>query len=374
MRLRSVDVVSGIRAGLLRLEPRLQHGVTFCRRSAARLTGRLARIDIVPALIAAADGIESGSRGVLRSTRHLWPRKGLGLTGALAWRAAAAMSGIGLTAVFITGLSAKDEDRLALASLAAAAANLPTQDIAAPRRSRPPATAEDWVAIAQPMAIFSLEAPDFRREPPLLEARRSPDDSRREDVLSFGNPAEPRPHLLLRLATGEGAATSTRSFMVALVHEAARRGLAVERGSTPAPIETRFGPLETADVVLGDGKESRGCIAFRTPPGEAGFALSGWWCAAPKPSDRRQLVCLVERLDLVGTGTEPELRNIFARSELKRHPDCTPPRLSASGRKASWLDADGNLPALRVKTASAEPARGAAEPRKPRTKPVRRER
>ncbi|CAH1667931.1 conserved hypothetical protein [Hyphomicrobiales bacterium] len=372
MRLRSVDVVSGIRAGLLRLEPRLQRGVSLCRRGATRLTGRLARIDIVPGLIAAADGIEAGSRRVLRSARHLWPRKGLGLTGALAWRGAAAISGIGLTAIFITGLSAKDEDRLALASLAAAAANLPAQDITAPRRSRPPATTEEWVAIAQPMAIFSLEAPDFRREPPLLEARRSPDDSRREDVLSFGSLAESRPHLLLRLATGEGAATGTRSFMVALVHEAARRGLAVERGSTPAPIETRFGPLETADVVLGDGKESRGCIAFRTQPGEAHFALSGWWCAAPKPSDRRQLVCLVERLDLVGTGAEPELRNIFARSELKRQPDCTPPRLSASGRKASWLDADGNLPALRMKTASAEPARIAAEPRKPRSKPVRR--
>lgn len=367
MRLRSVDVVLRVQAGLRRLRPWLLRGAAFSRSIATRL----ARIDIVPVLIACADRIEAGFRWSLRIARQLVPRRGLGLTGALAWRSAAALSSIGLTAALITGLSAKDEAPTQLASLALPATSSSAQT-ASPRRPRTAATAEDWITIPRPTAVFSLEASELGREAPALEARRSQDGSRREDLLSFGSFTEPKPHLLLRLATGDGAASGTRSFMVALVHDAAQRGFAVERSSAPAPTETRFGPLETADVVLGNGTESRACIAFRSPPGEAAFAMSGWWCAASKPSDRRQLACLIDRLDLASP-VDPKLRSIFARSELNREPACAPPRLSATGRKASWLDVDGSLPSLRMKTASAEPTRAVTEPGKRRSKPNRRQ-
>ena len=75
--------------------------------------------------------------------------------------------------------------------------------------------------------------------------------------------------------------------------------------------------------------------------------------------------------ELAHAGAEPELRAAFARSELRRQPGCATPRLSATGRKVSWLDADGTMPALRMKTAAAEPA---AEPRQRRAKKPRRER
>jgi len=364
LRLRSGDAVSRLQAGLQRLRPALLRGVAFFRRIAARL----ARIDIVPVLIACADRIEAVLRQSIRVARQLVPSRGLGLTGALAWRSAAALSGIGLTAALITGLSAKDEAPTQLASLALPAADPSAQAGASPRRPRTPATAEDWVVIPRPVTMFSLEASELGREAPTLEARRSQDGSRREDLLSFGSFTEPKAHLILRLATGDGAAVGTRSFMVALVHEAAQRGLAVERSSTSAPTETRFGPLETADVVLSEGTQSRACIAFRSPPGEATFAMSGWWCAGSKPSDRRQLACLLDRLDLASP-VEPELRGVFARSELNREPACAPPRLSATGRKASWLDVDGSLPSLKMKTASAEPTRAVTEPGKRRAKP-----
>jgi hypothetical protein len=191
--------------------------------------------------------------------------------------------------------------------------------------------------------------------------------------LSFGDFAEAKPHLHLRLSTGEDAAPVSGSFTVALVHDAALRGLAIERSSTPAAIETRFGAVETADVVLGDGAESRSCVAFRMPQGDARFAMSGWWCAAPGPSDRRQLTCIIDRLDLANAGADEALRTAFARSELRRQAGCAPPRLAASGRKASWLDGDGSLPTLRMKTAGAEPARIASETRKRRAKPARRQ-
>lgn len=338
---------------------------TLSRKAWAWLTA----VDLVPFLITSADRIEAGLRAASHIGRRLMPRGGFGLPGALAWRIAAALGGICLTAALVTSLSANGEGQSQLASLASPVAAATTQSAALGRKPLV-ASEADWIAISRPISIFNLEAPELGREVPALEARRSQDGARREDLLSFGAFGGSGPHLSLRLRTGDGLAASP-SFTVALVHTAALRSLAVERGSTPAVIETRFGPLETADIVLGNGSESRACLAFRTVGPDAPFAMSGWWCAGAKPSDRKQLTCLIDRLDLANAGAEPELRAAFARSELQRQPGCATPRLSATGRKVSWLDADGTMPTLRTKTTTTEPA---TEPRPRRTKKPRRER
>ncbi|RYE31122.1 MAG: hypothetical protein EOP23_17020 [Hyphomicrobiales bacterium] len=321
----------------------------------------VAKIDLVPLLITGTDRIEAGLRIAGRAGRRLLPRGGLGLPGALAWRIAAALGGIGLTAALVASLSGNGEGRSQLASLASPVAAATPQSAVTGRKPLLGATEADWIAINRPIAIFNLEAPELGRTPPIIEARRSQDGLQREDLLSFGDFAGSTPHLSLHLRTGDGIAANSPSFTVALVHAAALRSLAVERGSAPAVIETRFGALETADIVLGDGTESRACLAFRTVGPDAPFAISGWWCAGAKPSDRKQLSCLIDRLDLANAGAEPELRAAFARSELQRQPGCATSRLSATGRKVSWLDANGTMPALRVKTATAEPTKPPAE-------------
>lgn len=367
MRLRSNELMSRLRPLLLQLQRGLLRASTLCRSA----WKRAAAIDLVPSLITSADRIEAAFGAACRIGRRLMPRGGFGLPGALAWRVAAALVGVSLTAALVTGLSGNGEGRTQLASLASPVAAATTQTMAAGRRPLLGTSEADWIAITRPIAIFNLEAPELGREAPAIEARRSRDGGQREDLLSFGSFAGSAPHLSLRLKTGDGIAAGTGSFTVALVHAAALRSLAVERGGTPAAIETRFGPLETADIVLGDGNESRACLAFRTVGSEAPFAMSGWWCAGAKPSDRKQLTCLIDRLDLANAGAEPELRAAFARSELRRQPGCATPRLSATGRKVSWLDADGTMPALRMKTAAAEPA---TEPRPRRAKKPRRDR
>ena len=352
------------------LSRQLRHGLSVAGVKLRDAWAGFRRIDLVPALITGVDRLESGFRAASRTLRRLVPRRGLGLPGALAWRVAAALGGISLTAALVTALSGNGEGQSQLASLASPVAAATTQT-AVNRKPLLAATEADWVAITRPIAIFHLEAPELGREAPAIEARRSRDGGQREDLLSFGTFAGSAPHLSLRLQTGDGIAAHSGSFTVALVHVAALRSLAVERGSTPALIETRFGPLETADIVLGDGSESRACLAFRTVGPDAPFAMSGWWCAGAKPSDRKQLTCLIDRLDLANAGAEPELRAAFARSELQRQPGCATPRLAATGRKVSWLDADGTMPALRMKTATAEPT---PEPRPRRMKKPRRER
>lgn len=348
----------------------LRQGLSFAGAWCRVISARAAAIDLVPALITCVDRIESGFRTVSRILRRLLPRRGLGLPGALAWRIAAALGGISLTAALVTALSANGEGQPQLASLASPVAAATTQ-ATVNRKPLLAATEADWVAITRPIAIFNLEAPELGRTAPAVEARRSQDGGRREDMLSFGDFAGSAPHLSLRLRTGDGVTASVSSFTVALVHAAALRSLAVERSSAPATIETRFGALETADIVLGDGSESRNCLAFRTVGSDAPFTMNGWWCAGARPSDRKQLTCLIDRLDLANAGADPELRAAFARSELQRQPGCANPHLSATGRKVSWLDANGTLPALRMKTATAEPR---PEPRPRRAKKLRRER
>ena len=342
-----------LRAGVARLAP----AASGAWRIGLAALSRARRIDMVSALIAAADAIETAAGRIWWVLRWLAPSQGLGLTGALLWRSAAALAGLGVAATLVTGLSARDDSapgagalaRSELRSLAEAA-------------ERPAPTLLSWTPVSRPIAMFNLDAPELGRAPPSLAARSS--GSAREDLLSYGSLAEAKPYLLLALRTGSLDAAPARPFTVSLAREAAELALSVTRSSAPVPVETRFGLLETADVELGDGEASRSCIAFRSTGGMAGFAMRGWWCAAGKPSDRRQLTCLVERLDLVNAAGDQQLRAAFAASELRRTESCGRAHLAASGRKASWLDAESAAPALKVQKAEPEPAKALPRPRK----------
>jgi hypothetical protein len=322
------------------------------------LQARLAKVDIAAALIRFADRIEIGFgylwRGLagLRHLRVLLRAPGLRLGGGLIWRGIAAATGVGLTVALVTTLSAEPE--VTIANLAPA----PAQEARAVRdvRQEPRQSAggrESWIPITKPIPMFGLESPELDRASASLESRRSQDGSQREDVLGFGGFAEPKAHLLLRLSVEHGRADLSQPFVIALVREAAARAMSVQRSGLPTAIQTRFGPVETADATLTDGDVARSCIAFRMDTGALPLSMSGWWCGGDgKPADRQQLVCLIDRIDLINAGDDRALRSAFARTELNRQPACVPPRLAASGRKVSWLDADGAPPALRTKSAA----------------------
>ncbi len=332
----------------------------------AALIARLARIDVTAAAIRGADRIEAMGRAVGRAASWLHRvlrLPAVRLTTGLVWRGVAAATGIGAAAALVTGLSSQSEATSAAYSTLSETPPRPAGEAGTAQRTVS-AGPESWVAIARPMPIFGLESPELERQPLVLEARRSADGRQREDLLSFGGFDETKPHLTLRLAVRHEREELSRPFIVALVRAAAARGLSVQRSSLPAAVETRFGPVEAADVTLSDGPVGRACIAFRMEAGTVPLALSGWWCGGEgKPADRRQLVCLIDRIDLLNAGEDPALRGAFARSELNRQPGCAPPRLSASGRKVSWLDADAPTPALRTKTAS-PPSGGTRRPEK----------
>ncbi|KPF67372.1 hypothetical protein IP69_13590 [Bosea sp. AAP35] len=350
--------MSGHIASRLRDRVRLSWPVLRDARSGlGHVWARLKAVDFAAVLIRLADGIEVGFgylwRGLsgLRHLRLLLRVRALRLTGGLVWRSVAAATGIGLAATLVTTLSSGSEVTIASLTLPPEPDARPVRDVRQePRPSL--GSRENWVTITKPIPIFGLESPELDRGSATLEARRSQDGAQREDVLRFAAFTEPKPHLLLRLSVEHDRDELSRPFIIALVREAAARALSVQRSSLPAAIQTRFGPVETADATLSDGQTTRACIAFRMEAGALPLSMSGWWCGGDKPADRQQLVCLIDRIDLLNAGDDRALRTAFARTELNRQPACAPPRLSASGRKVFWLDADGATPALRTKSAA----------------------
>jgi hypothetical protein len=331
-----------------RLQPRLQDLANAAP----------SRFDLAARLVDVADAAETGLARIMRPVRRALRSGAIGLTGGLVWRGLAALTGVSLTAVLVAGLSSGSSDP-ALASLAS-----PAEASAAPlirdvRLQALPIAAgqEGWVMIGRPIALFGLESPELDKRS-TYEARRSQDSQRREDVLSFGEFADSKSFLSLKFQVNRDAqvqkalAGLAQPFVITLVRESAARGLSVGRSGAATMIETKFGTVETADIGLSDGAAGRACIAFRHLDASAHLSFSGWWCGSEaRPADRAQLICLIDRIDLLSAGDDPELRASFARTELNRRQGCSVPRLAATGRKGSWLDADGKAPALRPTSA-----------------------
>lgn len=322
------------------------------------------RFDLAARLVDLADAVEAGVARIMRPMRRVFLSGAIGLTGGLVWRGLAALAGVGLTAVLVAGLSSGSSEP-ALASLTS-----PAEASAAPlirdvRLQVLPIAAgqEGWVMIGRPIALFGLESPELDKRS-TYEARRSRDGQRREDLLSFGEFGGSKSFLSLKVQVNRDAqvqkalAGLAQPFVITLVRESAARGLSVGRSGAATTIETKFGMVETADVGLSDGAAGRACIAFRHLDGAAHLSFSGWWCGSEaRPADRAQLICLIDRIDLLSAGDDPELRSNFARTELNRRQGCSVPRLAATGRKGSWLDADGKAPALRPTSSKQAQAR-----------------
>lgn len=342
-------VLRRVRAIAPRLRLRFE-GEPAMQRAAG---GAQRRGNLAAVLIDIADMVEAGCVATLRQLR----RALRGVTGGLLWRGLAAATGIGMTAALVTGLSSASQEP-DLPRLSALSAIEPVNAAPAVRDVRVQAVpvalgAEGWVSVARPIALFGLQSPELDRRT-LYEARRSSDGSRREDLLGFGEFGDARPFLALKLLVnrdGEAEradATPSQPFVVGLVRDSAARGLSVARSGTMTSIDTKFGAVETADVGLSDGALGRSCIAFRHQDGAAHLSFSGWWCGGEgRPADRAQLVCLLDRVDLLAAGDDHEMRAIFSRIELNRKAGCAPSRLQAAGRKASWLDPDAKPPVLK---------------------------
>lgn len=263
---------------------------------------------------------------------------GLRGAGQLSWRAAAAACGVALAAALV----AAPGEPLPESSPAAAVTGAVAPVSAVSADPAPPS----WAPVARGQANFTLSA-EADGQGWRFAARRDQNSTLREERFTAGDFSADRLFADLVLRRGQPARPAG-SLFVETSRFGGPQGLAVARSQQPVALVTKFGPIETADLVLqGPGRE-RACIAFRHSADESGFRFQGVLCGAPeRPADRRQLACLVDRIGLVSAGDDRDLRAHFSRAELARLPGCTPSKLEAAGRRVTWLDPEAAAPRLR---------------------------
>ena len=174
--------------------------------------------------------------------------------------------------------------------------------------------------VAQPEPLYALEG--ISRSSFDLEVRRHVDGGR-EDTLTFGSFGDTG-FGLLRMTRGVSAPEAT-SFYVVLVRQAAQAGLSVVRSTQAAPLATKFGPAEIAEVKMAgiSGEAAAGpseatCLAWRVLVPDDQFSLSGWVCGSvEQPAGAAQIACLIDRLTLAH-GEDAGLQVLFSQAERRR--------------------------------------------------------
>ncbi|MCX7325666.1 MAG: hypothetical protein NTZ14_14805 [Hyphomicrobiales bacterium] len=282
------------------------------------------------------------ARTIIAALAQLGWRTGAALSGVLAigWMASAVPALIEAGAALDTGSVANAAPSVSHTG-ALPAGHLSGTDLA----PRP-----DWVAVSRPVSLFNLGLADLEGQPIRLQARRDQGSGLREDMFQSGDMSGSGP--LLHLAMRRISSDMRGSLFVDMTRLASEAGLAVTRSSQPIGLASKFGPVETADIMLaGAGRQAgheRHCIAFRHRADGAAFSFDGWFCgSAMRAADRQQLTCLFDKLQLLGAGDDRPLRAYFAKAELARQNGCVAPKLQAAGRRTSWLDPDQSAPRLK---------------------------
>lgn len=205
----------------------------------------------------------------------------------------------------------------------------------------------DWATLPRQNPSFQLGMQEFDGQPVRFTARRDLNSPLREDMMQAGG-FENGGRAMLMVSFQRQLPEHAAAFFIDLSRVVTDAGLSPVRTSQPTPLATKFGVVETADLMLSNGAENRACLAFRHVAEAASLRIQGWLCGTEKrPADRQQLTCLLDRAALVSAGDDRDLRALFTRAELNRQPGCHVPKHQAAGRRANWLDPDQSAPKLR---------------------------
>ena len=108
-------------------------------------------------------------------------------------------------------------------------------------------------------------------------------------------------------------------------------------------IDSKFGAVTLLRLISG-ADSPRACLGFMKRVSDPNIRISGWSCQGDNlPARRAAISCMLNRLTLLSTGSDPKLAELFARAELRRA-DCT--ISAAPALSADWLTGAGN-PQLR---------------------------
>jgi hypothetical protein len=204
-----------------------------------------------------------------------------------------------------------------LAALAVAAASFfatPSEIFTAFGSASAPRPA--WSTVERPYPAFELLMPELIGSTYNYAIQRRAKDGARKDMLSWGEPADAGPYVMVEIYR---PAVAGDRFLDASSEMAARIvDYAVTDDVKPdGQIDSKFGPVPLVDFAVAPQGHERRCLGFARPFNQPTMQIAGWYCSAGgEVVDRTMVACLLDRLTLVNG--DAKLHEMFARAEVKR--------------------------------------------------------
>jgi hypothetical protein len=187
-----------------------------------------------------------------------------------------------------------------------------------------------WYPVERPIPAFSASLPDLGDKTTAYEILRHGEGGRK-DVLKWSDAGVALPWVEIEIYR-PGA--ESPGFAPASLEIGARTALwNVRDVQADGMIDSKFGPVSLVAFSAQTAGKRLSCTGFARSFDDPPVQISGWTCGgAAQPSGRHAAACLLNRLTLLAA-SDPKLAELFARSELKRQPDCG----SAALTSESWL-------------------------------------
>jgi hypothetical protein len=194
------------------------------------------------------------------------------------------------------------------------------------------APAAEWMTVAKPFPAFNLPMPELADRSDYA-LRRHVTGGGRQDILTWGERESEAPYLTVEVYR---PAAEVERFNAPEREIAARIGAAAFKPA--GTMETKFGPVSLVEFSLQQPR--RQCLGFVRAYKNPLLQILGWHCThGPEPVERDLAACALDRLTLLAAGSEPKVRELFARAELKRnfcgqrsHLMTATPKLGPAGR------------------------------------------
>lgn len=205
----------------------------------------------------------------------------------------------------------------ALAVLGATAAHFvpPAQSTLA---TDPAPAVSEWVQVVKPFPAFSLPLSELGENGPDYALRRHAVGGGRQDILTWGELKSSAPHLRIEIYRPASERTRFDSPEREIAARLADRDAETVTLRPAGEIETKFGTVALVEFSLSEPK--RQCLGFARAYHDPQLQILGWHCASGATMVERELAaCAIDRLSLLAGGSEPKLRELFARAELRRN-------------------------------------------------------
>ncbi len=183
-------------------------------------------------------------------------------------------------------------------------------------------------ALVKSYAGFDLVATGFEQEKKTVSSRDTGDENGRIDTLTMGEFAHGGTFLRIDIHRGLGPVEASPDFFLDMNRHANRQFLTVNKITRPAPLNTKFGVFEAAEMRMtaaeAPGADPRACLGARLVDKNNALEITGLFCAATAnaPLARATLGCLLDGVDYLPAGAEADVTAFFEKARATQGAGC----------------------------------------------------